>query len=187
MAGTRRIPTRLLSILGAFSVVLAAATAHADTLVFGPHDVTSLFTISKSENRNEVVFAIHLNEKCEPVGNAPVLAFWRMHELGPNVVQPLLTREQGAYGIAAQAVVLRDGSGGKVRMMLQALPKRPIVIETRRGKTACDAWVTTSIAGEPNALLYNAYVKLGLFGPKSILLSGWADDRKRVLHELLDP
>ncbi|MEO8796350.1 MAG: DUF4833 domain-containing protein [Polyangiaceae bacterium] len=187
MDGIGKSPAWSLRVLGALTVVLAAATARADTLVFGPHDVTSLFTISKSENRNEVVFAIHLNEQCEPVGNTPVLAFWRMHELGPNVVQPLLAREQGAYGISAQSVVLRNGSGGKVRMTLQALPKRPIVIETRRGKTTCDAWVTTTIAGEPNALLYNAYVKLGFFGPKSILLSGWADDRKRVLHELLAP
>lgn len=187
MAEAGRISKRLVPVACALAVVLTAVTVRADALVFGPHDVTSLFTISKSENRNEVVFAIHLNERCEPLGNAPIVPFWRMHELGPSVVQPLLAREQEAYGIATQGVVLRDGSGGKVRMTLRALPKRSIVIETRRGTTTCDAWVRTSIAGEPNALLYNAYIKLGLFGPKSILLSGWADDRKRVLHELLDP
>jgi hypothetical protein len=166
-------------------LALAVSTpAWSEPLRFGPHDVTSLFSISKSENKNEVVYAIHLDAQCAPVGDAPVFAFWRMHEKGPNVIEPLLAREQEAYGIGHQSVVARDAGGGKVELTLRALTTRPILIETKPAEGRCQAWSTTTIAGETGHL-YNVYVKLKTLGVDYLLLSGWATDRERVLHEKL--
>jgi len=163
-------------------VVAAPTLSLAAPLHFGPHDFTSLFTISKSENKNAVVFAIHLDEHCAPVGEAPVFAFWQMFEKGPHIIEPLLSREEAAYGIARESVLSAGPEGGRVEITLRALPKRPVVIETKPGDGRCEAWATVQVAGE-SAYLYNVYVKLETFGVDYLLLSGWATDRTRVLHE----
>jgi hypothetical protein len=162
------------------------APAWGAPLRFGPHDFNSLFTISKSENKNEVVYAIHLDEQCAPVGDAPVFAFWHMYEKGPAVIEPLLAREERAYGIDHQRVLARgtDG-GGRVEVALKALASRPVTIETKPGAGKCDAWSTLKIAGE-DAYLYNVYAKIGTLEIDYLLLSGWAMDRTRVLHEKLN-
>jgi len=170
--------------LGIALGLLVPSPARSEPLRFGPRDVTSLFSISKSENKNEVVYAIHLDEQCAPAGDAPVYAFWRMNEKGPAVIEPILSREEGAYGIGRQRVLAR-GEGGKVELTLRALPSRPIVVETKVGEGRCQAWSTLPIAGE-NAYLYNVYVKLKEFGVDYILLSGWATDRSRVLHDKIN-
>jgi len=101
--------------------VLVPSPARSEPLHFGSHDVTSLFTISKSENKNEVVYAIHLDAQCAPVGDAPVYAFWRMNEKGPAVIEPLLAREARAYGIGRQRVLARGSGESKVELTLRAL------------------------------------------------------------------
>ncbi len=192
MRFTRREVTRLRpgSALGAGGaglalLLLSAGAPGGDPLHFGPHDFTSLFSISKSENKNEVAFAIHLDAQCAPAGDAPVFAFWRMNEKGPAVIEPLLGREERAYGIGRQRVVARGSEGGRVEVTLRALPSRPIVVETKPGEGRCQAWSTLPIAGE-SAYLYNVYVKLKELGVDYLLLSGWASDRSRVLHERID-
>lgn len=173
--------------IGMATAVLAFAIgspAHADSLHFGPHDFMSLFSISKSENRNEVVFAIHLDARCAPDGDAPVYQFWHMNEKGPAVIEPILSREERAYGIATQRVLARSDAGGKVEITLRALPTRPIVIETKPGAGHCDAWSTLPISGT-NAYLYNVYVKLKTLGVDYILLQGWLTDRSRVVTETI--
>jgi hypothetical protein len=155
----------------------------AAPLRFGPRDITSVFSISKSENKNEVVYGIHLDAQCAPAGDSPVFAYWRMNEKGPAVIEPLLSREEGAYGIERQRVISRADDGGRIEVALRALASRPIVVETKRGDSGrCDAWATLTISGE-SAYLYNIYVKLGIARVEYLLLSGWALDRQRVLHE----
>ncbi|HEY2515401.1 MAG TPA: DUF4833 domain-containing protein [Polyangiaceae bacterium] len=166
----------------AIALLLTASSSSSEPLRFGPHDVASLFSISKSENKNQVVFAIHLDERCAPVGSAPVFEFWRMFEKGPHVIEPMLPREDAAYGILRQEVLPADGAAGHVGITLRALPKRPVVVETRLRDGRCEAWSTIPIAGE-SGYLYDVYVKLETFGVDYLLLSGWALDRARVLHE----
>jgi Domain of unknown function (DUF4833) len=176
----------LSRVLGASALALAVGLARpalSAPLVFGPHDFMSLFSISKSENKNEVVYGIHLDGQCSPVGESPVFAFWRMNEKGPAVIEPLLAREERAYGIERQRVISRGADGSSVEVTLKALPSRPIVIDTKPGAGGrCDAWPTIPISGE-SAYLYNVYVKLGTLRVDYLLLSGWALDRRRVLHE----
>lgn len=174
------VPARIVAVVAACATI--ASPARSKPLHFGPHDVASLFTISKSENRNEVVYAIHLDANCEPIGDAPVYAFWRMHEDGPNVVAPLLPREESAYGIASQRVLAHGAGGGRVDLALRALPSRSIELETKPLEGRCEAWSQLRIAGE-RSYLYNIYVKVRLLGVDYLLLSGWAIDRTRVLHE----
>jgi hypothetical protein len=177
-----RIPRLPLAFATCALALFAVFPAHAGPLRFGPFDNTSLFTISKSENKNEVVYAIHLDAQCAPVGDAPVFAFWHMVEKGPHVIEPLLSREERAYGIDRQQVVSSGADGGKVTVTLKALATRPIVIETKRGDGKCEAWSKLKVSGE-DAYLYNVYVKLGVLEVDYLLLSGWAMDRQRVLHE----
>ncbi len=163
-----------------------ASLARAGAPVVGPHDVVSLFSITKSQNKNEVVFGIHLDEHCAPVGDAPIFEFWRMLEGGPVRVEPLLDREQAAYGIQSQAVLARSSGGGRVQLTLKALPARPIVIETARVAQTCKGWSVVPIAGTP-AYLYDVHAKLSWpFGIDYLLVSGWSADRTHVVTERID-
>jgi hypothetical protein len=171
---------------GVLLVLFVPSLARSEPLHFGSHDVTSLFSISKSENKNEVIYAIHLDAQCAPIGDAPMFAFWRMNEKGPAVIEPLLPREERAYGIGRQRVISRGSGESKVEVTLRALAARPIVVDIKPGAGHCEAWSTLPIGGE-TAYLYNVYVKLKEFGVDYLLLSGWAMDRTRVLHERLSP
>ena len=44
----------------------------------------ALFSIAKSENRNQVQFVVRVDKRCAPVGTAPVSAYWRLLEKGPT-------------------------------------------------------------------------------------------------------
>jgi len=144
-----------------------------------------LFTIAKSENKNQVQYAIRVDEHCVPASSAPVFAYWRMLEKSPDSTEPLLARELDAYGIASQAVVARVPEGGRASMLLRAVRSRPILIETWQGGRGCQAVATVSIGGAP-AHLFNVYAKLRWpFGVDSLLLQGWSMDGSRVVREKL--
>lgn len=147
-----------------------------------PGGSLSLFSISKSENKNQVQYAVRTNANCAPVSAAPVFAYWRMLEQGPTRVAPLLPREQDAYGIASQSVDAK----GRVRLVLRAVPTRPIVVETGRANDgSCRAVANMPIDGSP-AYLFDVYLKLKW--PSTVeylLLRGWSHDRSHVLTEKL--
>jgi uncharacterized protein DUF4833 len=147
--------------------------------------VVPVFSIAKSENRNQVQYVIGLDDHCAPVGGAPVSAYWRMLELGPTQTAPILPREVPAYGLASQVVLARDANGGQVRVALKALRGRSIIISTsRRSDGACQGLATTSIAGTP-AHLFNVYVRLKWDGVDYLLLQGWSMDGSHVVRERL--
>jgi hypothetical protein len=159
------------------------------------NDERSLFFIAKSENRNQVHYGIHLDRACAPVGAAPVFAYWRMLEHGPDAIEPLLPREFGAYGFGQQRVMARDPQGGRVSITLAALASRPIVVESHRvshtepyapsGEVAdaCASSATTAIAGV-EATLNSVYVQLRWpFGVDSLTLSGRSVSAGRPVRE----
>lgn len=153
----------------------AASAAHVRTAL--------LFSIAKSENKNQVQYAVRVNEQCEPLPGAPIFAYWRMLEAGPNRVAPLLSRELRAYGIARQSM----SDPGKVRVVLNALPSRPILVQSKRAPDGtCQASALISIAGSP-AYLFNVYVKLKWLGIDYLLLRGWSMDRTHIVTERLAP
>jgi|CZKU01.1.fsa_nt_gi hypothetical protein len=177
----RRSP-RALAALALFLVALRSPTASGA----GPApDVTQvpLFSIAKSENKNQIQYVVTIDARCAPVGAAPVSAYWRMLEKGPTLTAPLLPREARAYGLARQDVLESDPNGGHVRIALRALARRPLDIVTFRGADgACRALTTTSIGGAPSHL-FNVYVHLQWDGVDYLLLQGWSIDGARVLRE----
>jgi hypothetical protein len=168
-----------------FGLLLTPFAARAAAGTAGGSDV-SLFTIAKSENKNEVEYAVHVDKQCAPISGTPVFAYWRMLELGPTKVAPILPREVSAYGVASQKVLSQDGAGGKVRVVLRAMSTRPIVVETARaGNGACRAVAAVTIAGAP-AHLFNVYVKLKeVLGVDYLLARGWSLDGSKMLTEKL--
>ncbi len=160
-----------------------ARVAHADQGVrFGANDVRSVAVVTKSENKNEVHYAIALDDQCMPVGRSPVYGYWQMRERGPDVVEPILDREQRAYGIASQSV-----SGNTVSVHLRALPDRAITFETTKKGNVCTARALAPIDGK-QARLANVYVKLGFLSVQYLLVQGIGlDDGKTVRERVAAP
>ena len=165
---------RLLAIAVVFAAcVLVPCVARADGTL------TSVLFVSKSENKNQVHYGVHLDDRCEFTSGAPVFAYWRMLERGPNATEPLLPREQRGYGIAKQEV-----HGDTVRFMLRALPARPITIYVSRTPDGtCTARAETTIAGVV-ARLFNVHIALGFLRIDHLLLTGWAATGQVVRERL---
>jgi len=171
----------------AWAVGLVVALFHAGGAACAepraPDTFVPVFSIAKSENRNQVQYGIRVDARCAPAGPAPVSAYWRMLEKGPAQTAPLLAREVSAYGLARQEVLASDANGGRLAAVLRALPHRPLDIVTSRGPDGtCRALATTSIAGAP-AHLFNVYVRLKWDGVDYLLLQGWSIDGTRVVRE----
>jgi Domain of unknown function (DUF4833) len=178
---------RLRCEVGILSLVALGSYAVAASAQSPPPGggLVPVFSIAKSENKNQVQYVVRVDDHCAPVGPAPMSAYWRMLESGPTQTAPILDREVRAYGLASQVVVASDGSGGQVRAVLKALPSRPLTIATSRGAGgACRAVATASIAGAP-AHLFNVYVHLRWDGVDYLLLQGWALDGSHVIHETI--
>jgi hypothetical protein len=169
----------------AFGVATLLASAVASPSV---ESTSVLFSISKSENRNFVQFVERLDASCAPVGQAPVYAYWRMLEKGPAATEPLLDREQPAYGIANQTVEPRGDGSAAVRMTLRALPHMPLVVESGRAADGtCTAWVRTPIDGV-DAKLFNVHVVLRWpFGVARLLVTGWSAMDGHLVREARQP
>jgi hypothetical protein len=173
-------PAAALVLLVAFGSSPAPAAADPASTASVP-----LFSIAKSENKNQVQYAVRVDANCAPAGTAPVYAYWRMLEQGPTPTAPLLSREFDAYGLASQVILARGAGGGQARAVLKALPSRPVTIETLRGADgACRALSTVPISGAP-AHLFNVYVRLKWDGVDYLLLQGWSMDGSHVVREKL--
>jgi len=147
-----------------------------------------VFTIAKSENRNVVQYSVHVDAGCVPTPEAPVYAYWRMLEQGPASAAPLLKHEVKAYGLSSQRLVppVTPGAAGAVRVVLAAVPSRPVLVETLRAPDGtCRAQATVQIAGAP-AHLTEVYVRLkSAFGVDYLLLRGRSMDGGRPVEEKL--
>jgi hypothetical protein len=165
-------------------------------------DARSVFFIAKSENRNQVHYGVHLDSDCAPEGTAPVFAYWRMLERGPDAFEPLLPRELGAYGFGSEKIIERGAHGGRVSITLAALASRPIVVQSHAVQpdeglvtatareavhATCAASATTTIGGV-DAILTNVFVQLRWpFGVESLTLWGRAGRDGRVIRERIAP
>jgi hypothetical protein len=168
-------------VAGLAALATTAGAARGDP----SHDVASAFFVAKSENRNQVHYGVHLDTTCAPSGVAPVFAYWRMLEHGPSATEPLLSREQPAYGIAEQRVVERRTDGGRLLVRLRALADRPIEIATGPREGGCEVTATTVIDGAP-AVLSSVFAQLRWpFGVDYLMLSGRSLADGRLLHERL--
>jgi hypothetical protein len=150
--------------------------------------VLPLFSISKSENKNQVQYAIRVDDRCVPLADTPVFAYWRMLEQGPTRTEPLLAHELPAYGIASQVRTAGGPQGTRIVLTLRALPSHAIEVETLPSTAGggCQALSTATINGAP-AHLYDVYVRLKWFfgGVDYLLLQGWSMDGTHLVTERL--
>jgi hypothetical protein len=171
----------LLLLLGLCPLHLLADTKPAPGAI-----VASVFFIAKSENKNEVHYAIQVDEQCRPFGNHPVYGYWRELESGPQVVSPLLHHELPAYGLNAPRAIRRDVSGGQVQLSLRGFPDRAVSVETFRGARGCEARATTLILKQA-AVLQSIYVKIGfLFSVDYAILRGQRLSDGSAVQEKID-
>jgi Domain of unknown function (DUF4833) len=130
---------------------------------FGPHDVHSAFYVSKSENQNQVHYAVQLDSGCHPVGNRPVFAYWRRLKQGMRVDAPLEGLGTRYYGASDVQQVTRTAEGGRVRMHVKALDRLPVDITVVKRDGRCVATATTTIS-KGAARLDHAHLQLGRLG-----------------------
>ena len=147
-------PFRILA-LGAAVAMTSSASASS-----GPdHEIDNVLVIAKSSNKNEVHYAVHVDEACAPIAPAPISAYWRMLERGPDVTEPLRSREERVLGVERQLV-----DTGGVRATLRAFPGRTLTFRTWRAKDGkCGSAVETVVAGVP-ATVASVFVQQKLFG-----------------------
>lgn len=134
--------------------------------------VQSVFHIEKSENKNQVHYAVKVDERCRPAGKRPLYGYWRDFEDGPRAVSQLLDHELPAYGVSWPRSIQLEDDGGRVRIALRGFPDRLLTVETFRRGDACGARALTTIAGQP-AMLTSIYVEIGfLFSVDYALVRG---------------
>lgn len=154
------------SLLLLFVLELGAKAQEASptlTVQFSNHDVRSVFFINKSENRNQVHYAVRATADCKPSSVQPVFGYWRDFEDGPRAISPLLAREERAYGLEpAQKIAVTRG-GALIVIRLRAMPLRPIRIRLLKNRSGrCQATATMRIAGD-DARLDHVFVQLRTF------------------------
>jgi len=138
---------------------LAGVAEARPKVVFGPHDVQTVFSIRKSDNRDEVQYALQLDERCRPRVSEPVFGYWRVFEQGDP--PPLLSfswLDETAYGISQQQVV---GEGASVSVVIRAASKRVIELVPMATPGGCRVEARSTIFGQ-RARLSGIYVKLAL-------------------------
>jgi hypothetical protein len=170
----------------AFWHVTPPLAAAPRTTALSGSSVQSVFFIAKSENRNQVHYAVRVDARCRPEGDRPVYGYWRDFEDGPNVTSRLRDREQRAYGLKRPTFVRRAESGGRIGVALRAVPDRPLTIETFAVQGQCRARALTTISRAP-AVLRSIYVELGfLFSIDYILLRGYRVTDGKPVQEKID-
>jgi Domain of unknown function (DUF4833) len=161
---TPRLKRILLAALpgGVFVAGLSSAAGAS-----GPSEISSGLVITKSSNRNEVHYAVQVDDACTPAGRSPIRPYWRMRERGADATEPLVESELRAFGVERQEVV-----PGGVNVVLRGMPARAITIRTFRGPGgACTSSVSMTISGVP-AHVSDVYVRQKLFGVDYVQLTG---------------
>jgi Domain of unknown function (DUF4833) len=130
-------------------------------------EIPNALVITKSSNKNQVNYAVQVNQQCVPAGRSPVRPYWRMLERGSDATEPLVESELRAFGVERQNI---DARG--VNVVLRGMPARAITIRTWRGPDgACMSSANMTISGVP-ARVTNVYVRQKLFGVDYVQITG---------------
>jgi Domain of unknown function (DUF4833) len=139
-------------------------TTRALAVLFGPHDVRSVFHVKKSENQNQVHYALHLDATCKPMGTRPVFAYWQRLRDGKRIADPLTGLATSVYGASdEQLVSLQKPGVSSVEMFVKALKSVRITIEVEKTAQGCTATPYTQILKQ-RARLSHAFLQLGALG-----------------------
>jgi hypothetical protein len=136
-----------------------------------PRDPKSVFLVAKSENKNQVHYAVRVDDACNVMGTAPLYGYWRMLE-NKGEIEPILSREVRAYGLDPVQRVEKAGDATTIYARMNALPDRLLRVTVTRTEGRCEARAAMSIAGT-DAQLRLVYIRLSWpFGVDYILLRG---------------
>ena len=160
MAGDFKASTLLLCFC---LLPLMGTTALAEGVTFGVNDLRSVFYVSKSENQNQVHYALRIDASCRPLTSTPVFAYWRRLKKGVRIDEPLVGPGRRLYGASEEQQVGEIPSGYRVRMYVRAAKKVPIEIHVKKTETGCQATPYAVIQREP-ARLSHAFLQLARFG-----------------------
>jgi hypothetical protein len=156
--------------------VAIVATAHSvladpTTAPRRSGDLTSVFLVAKSENKNQVHYGVRLDESCNVVGQNPLYGYWRMLEKRGEI-EPILSREVRAYGLDPVQRIEKSGDATTIYAKMNAIPDRQLRVTVARNGDGCEARASMSIAGT-DAQLRLIYIRLSWpFGVDYILLRG---------------
>jgi hypothetical protein len=144
---------------------LPAGSATAGEPRFYPFDVPTVFFISKSDDRNRVDYAIHLDAHCVPTGDDAVFQYWREFENSPPVrIHTFGFFDNIAYGISEQRTIRPTPTGAVQVIKLRQFRTAVISIVTKQEAGGhCSAVARTVINGKDSELSY-IYVKLSKGG-----------------------
>jgi hypothetical protein len=147
--------------------------------------VQSIFHIAKSENKNQVHYAVKVDDACKPVGARPIYGYWRELERGPTVTSALLDHEQRAYGVNEPRSIRQLASSAEIVVSLRAFPERPLVVQVFQAEGRCMARTVAQIQRQA-ALLQSIYIDIGfLFSINYAMLTGVrVQDGQRVQEKI---
>jgi hypothetical protein len=126
--------------------------------------VDSVIYLSKNTNKNQVHYAVHVDESCRPAKAKPVRPYWRDLEIGQDATSKLMFWEQPGYGVRQPKEVNIHDNGGSFTFHVRGVPERKIRLETFMLRNQCRARATTTIADED-----------AVFQRIEIDVSGWAN------------
>jgi hypothetical protein len=173
------------AVLSVACVAWSAARVAADEPLLRGHDVATAFSIRRSVNRNRVDYGVRVSAACRADGAEPVFPYWRMLETDGGV-EPLLLREEPAYGVASQTV--RAGSQGRVvDVQLRAVSDRQVTVRLEQRGAQCSGRGVMRIAGV-DARVSDIFVAMAsALRVDRVELRGVALDGGRRVDETLRP
>jgi hypothetical protein len=149
------------AVVVALALVGAPRTVLASDPSFGPHDVETLFSIAKSDDRNRVDYGMRLGADCAPTGQDPVFPYWREFERSPPVrTKPMGVFARMGYGISSQRTLRRTPTGAEHAIRLKQVDRLLFITTTKGADGRCSALVRIKIADVEYAELRSIYVKL---------------------------
>jgi hypothetical protein len=146
-------------------VLAVSVPAHADEVRFGPHDVSTVFFINKSDDKNRVDYGIRLDADCVPVGNSAVFGYWREYEYTPPHINGLSILDRIPYGISSQGLVSRTATGADYYMRLRQFERTIAIATKKEADGTCSAIARAKINGSVAQFVF-VYAKLA--GPFSV-------------------
>jgi hypothetical protein len=161
--GRRSGLLRALTLLAALHVTSSLGQASSGAVSFGPHDVHSVFYVAKSENQNQVHYAVRLDSACRPLPRNPIFAYWRRLKGGVRVDEPLVSPGTRVYGASDDQQVEVQTTGGRVKLYVKALKRVAIEVQVKSTPSGCQAVAHTTIQGQ-RARLSHAFLQLRRFG-----------------------
>jgi hypothetical protein len=138
-----------------------------------------LFSVQKSENKNELVYFIRADEACRPARYNPVFVRWHMRERGESAWEELLVIERSFYALAEQ----RPLDAQRVQTSVRAAPEHPFIVRIERSEGGCMASAEADIAGV-RAVIASVAVEVGFLSVKHATIFGRTGDGSRIAENI---